>query len=252
MHEIATEEMTPEFLACWRAAGSHLDLQVQDGVRSWIRAHPFPPFLEHLSFRLGNQLFFVRVVDASGRLVGPGALDGLIAVAEGNRGHPCLLPMNKMSTGNVWVAARAGWGLVDCRTDDAVDPVLLITDEKIEMTDWETHDFAVQVVREHLQGKGRKLMSWQSNPSVDPAIWFFGEDEKPEWVVVRVVRYPAQRASRPSNLADIASACEAIGSRGHFATVALASSDQFLASPKDSVMPLYRGHGMQVQFPGLD
>ncbi len=58
MYDVASEEMTPEFLECWRAAGAHLNRQVQDGIQSWIRAQPYPPFLEHLSFRLGNQLFF--------------------------------------------------------------------------------------------------------------------------------------------------------------------------------------------------
>jgi hypothetical protein len=63
MYEISIDEMTPEFLECWRAAGKHLNNQVQGGINTWLRAHPSPPFLEHLSFRLGNQLFFVRVVE---------------------------------------------------------------------------------------------------------------------------------------------------------------------------------------------
>lgn len=61
MHNIEMQEMSPDFLKCWQAAGMHLDKQVQGGIKSWLRAHPYPPVLEHLSFRLGNQLFFVRV-----------------------------------------------------------------------------------------------------------------------------------------------------------------------------------------------
>jgi hypothetical protein len=56
-----------------------------------------------------------------------------------------------------------------------VDPRALVTDERIEMTDWELHDMAVQVVREHLQQQGFELMSWQGNPEVDPSIWFIGK-----------------------------------------------------------------------------
>ena len=63
MYEIEMQEMSEAFLPCWKAAGIHLSKQVDGGIQSWLRAHPYPPFLEHLSFRLGNQLFFVRVED---------------------------------------------------------------------------------------------------------------------------------------------------------------------------------------------
>lgn len=56
MYEIEMHEMTPAFHACWQAAGNHLNRQVDSGIQSWLRADPYPPFLEHLSFRLGNQL----------------------------------------------------------------------------------------------------------------------------------------------------------------------------------------------------
>ena len=63
MHEIEMQEISPEFLKCWHAAALHLNKQVQGGIQAWLRNNPYPPFLEHLSFRLGNQLFFVRVED---------------------------------------------------------------------------------------------------------------------------------------------------------------------------------------------
>jgi len=67
-------QMSRAFFGCWQAVGEHLDRQVDSGIRSWLRAHPYPPFLEHLSFRLGNQLFFVRVEDVDGNVEGtPGA-----------------------------------------------------------------------------------------------------------------------------------------------------------------------------------
>ena len=47
----------------WSAAGRHLSHQAGGQVQSWLRAHLTPPFLEHLSFSLGNQLFFIRVED---------------------------------------------------------------------------------------------------------------------------------------------------------------------------------------------
>jgi hypothetical protein len=141
-------------------------------------------FLEHLSFRLGNQIFFVRLEDVDGKLEVPASRQTLLTIAEGCKGHPCLLPMQRERGG--WIAARSGWGLLDLRTGRSLDPVSLVSGERIEMTDWELQDFAVQIVRDHLEKQGRKLMSWQGNPSVDPSIWLVG-DHGPEWVVVRAV-----------------------------------------------------------------
>jgi hypothetical protein len=87
--------MTEAFFPCWKAAGIHLSKQVDGGIQSWLRAHPYPPFLEHLSFRLGNQLFFVRIEDVDGKAQGPGTIRGLAAAARDGNGHACILPMKK-------------------------------------------------------------------------------------------------------------------------------------------------------------
>jgi hypothetical protein len=53
MHKIDTTPMTSAFQSCWYAAAKHLEAQGQGGI-NWLRAHPFPPYLEHLSLRLGE------------------------------------------------------------------------------------------------------------------------------------------------------------------------------------------------------
>jgi hypothetical protein len=42
MYKIETQEMSPEFLKCWQAAGIHIDNQVQGGMKSWLKATPYP------------------------------------------------------------------------------------------------------------------------------------------------------------------------------------------------------------------
>ena len=252
MYEIEMEEMSPEFLECWKAAGEHLDKQVQGGFPSWLRAHPYPPFLEHLSFRLGNQLFFVRVEDVNGRTVGPGNLSGLLRVADANNGHACLMPMGKKHIENQWVPDKNGWGLIDAGTKRAIDPCALVTDEKIEMTPWELQDLSVQVVRDHLMNQGYHLMSWQGDPEIDPAIWFVGDSKEPEWVVVRATRYPESSPPKPTNWQSIAIRCQRLSNIGHFASVAMASSEQPFESEDEPVVPLWRGHAMHVSFAGLE
>ena len=252
MYEIEMQEMSTEFLKCWQAAGMHLNKQVQGGIQSWLRAHPYPPFLEHLSFRIGNQLFFVRVEDVDEKLKGPGTLRGLHSIAEGNKGYACLMPMKKTFLGNKWVPEESGWGLIDAVTKALIDPFTLVTDEKIEMSSWELHDMAVQIVRDYLKNEGYQLMSWQSNPDVDPAIWFVGDSQGPEWVVVRAIRYPANKALRPEKWQVIAHQCSHMSKIGHFASVAIVSTDQKFESDIEPAVPLWRGHAMHVRFTGFE
>jgi hypothetical protein len=137
-------------------------------------------------------------------------------------------------------------------TGAPVEPLELVSDEKIEMTDWEVQDMAVQVVRNNLIEQGYQLMSWQSNPDVDPSIWFVGESKAPEWVVVRAVSYPEKQARQPDNWESIAAQCARLSKIGHFASVALVSADQPFESDDEDAVPLWRGYGMYVRFTGLE
>jgi hypothetical protein len=248
MYEIEMNEMSEAFLPCWRAACIHLSNQVDGGITSWLRAHPYPPFLEHLSFRLGNQLFFVRVEDVDGKVQGPGNDRGFITAARMANGRACVLPMKKEYISGAWVADMPGWGLLDADTLRPVHPVDLVTDEKIEMTHWEVHHMAVQVIRDHLQKKGFELMAWQANPDVDPAIWFIGKSRRPEWVVVRSATFPANSASRPENWPAIAARCSRLSSIGHFASVAVVSCEQPFDADNEAPVPLWRGHAIHAAF----
>jgi len=206
----------------------------------WLRSHPNPPVLEHLSFRVGNQLFFVHVVDIDRKVHGPGTIHGLKSVADGNNGHACILLMKKDLIGN-WAAVGGNEGLFDIDSQEPIDPFSLITEEKIEMSSWEIHDMGVQVVRDYIQKQGFELMSWQSNPQVDPAIWFVGESKGPEYIVVRAAHH--ERPERPENWNDISMGCSRMSKIGHFASVGLISARN---------LPLWRGGGMMISFHGLE
>jgi len=119
------------------------------------------------------------------------------------------------------------------------------------MTSWELQDMAVQIVRDYLEKQGYHLMSWQSNPDVDPAIWFLGDDQTPEWVVVRGIRYPANKALKPENWQAITDQCAHMSRTGHFASVALVSTVQRFESENQPVIPLWRGYPIHIHFNGL-
>jgi hypothetical protein len=251
MHDWDMTMMSQDFYACWRHAGRHLDALMDGGKRSWLRAHPYPPFIEHFAFRLGNQIFFVRVEDADGKIESPGDPEHLLNRASDADSHACVMPMRRHRDGDTWQPAEAGWGLLDAVTGESVDPLSLVSDELIEMTDWEVQDMAVEVVRQHVESKGHKVTSWQGDPRIDPSIWFIGDSKQFEWVIVRAVRYPTRRAQQPDNWNEIAAGCAKLGSIGHFASVALASSKQRDARD-DSIVPLWRGHAMHIAFEGLE
>lgn len=249
MYEISMQHMSPDFFRCWQAAGKYLSMQVDGGLQTWLRAHPDPPFLEHLSFRLGNQSFFVRVVDVDNVVEGPGSLEGLFTVAKGCNGYACLMPMKKDRISDEWRPNLTDWGLVDAHTREVVNPSLLVSDDKVEITDWELHDFAVQIVRGYLKDNEYEIDQWQGNPDVDPAIWFKGSEGGLEWVVVRAVRFPEEKANPPSNWRNIAKDCAVNSEIGHFASVSFASIDQ---PGSDLTVPIWRGYGTHVRFAGLE
>jgi hypothetical protein len=242
--QLPMREPTREFAAVWRAAAQHLQHHGDDTL-SWLRAHLHPPFLEHLSFRMGNQLYFI-CLDADGAApFTDRESDALQYIADVCDGHACRMPMRQSPGG--WIAREPGWGLVSLESGRPVDPVDLITDELIEMTAWELQDFAVQIVRDQLEKDGVEIMSWQSSPDVNPSLWFVG-DQGPEWVVVRAYGYPEKEPSRPANWGAIEASCSSVGTRGHFATVGIANAED---QSSGSVTPLWRGHGMAVVYKGL-
>lgn len=250
MYEIEMSEPTEKFARCWSSAGKHLCNIAKYPVQGWLKDDLVPPFLEHMSFRLANQLFFVRLVDAENHLEVPGNPNGVLSIAEGCNGHACIMPMRQ--SGMDWVVDAPGWGLLDAKSGNPIDPVMLVTDDKIEMTEWEIQDLGVQVVRAHVVDQlNRSIMSSQGNPDIDPSIWFVGDDG-PEWIVVRAVRFPEKEAVMPENIQEIGRSCAHICDIGHFASVSIANSDVFESDNEISIAPPpYRGHELKIAFGGL-
>jgi hypothetical protein len=246
MHDIHMHHPQAAFGECYVAAGKHLEKLGGEGLR-WIKADLSPPFLEHLSFRIGNQVFFVRLEDSDRRNEFPSTREGLLIIADGWRGHACVMPMQQSLAG--WTPVLPGWGLFELASGRTIDPYALVTAEPVEMTAWELQDLAVQIVRDHLSNAGREIMSSQGNPEVEPALWFVGY-RGPEFVVVRAARYPARVAPRPVNWQRIEDSCASVSRTGHFASVAIAGASQVFQQGAPTV-PLFRGRPFHIAFAGL-
>lgn len=250
LQNIGPETLTRPFMEAWQTAGRHIQQQ-SGGQTLWLRDNLHQPISEHLSFRLGNRLFFVFVealIGAKAELPFEARRAArFLSSADTAGAIPCRIRLHR--NGNGWAVHGSGWGLVHVETGDPVDPPALVDDQPIEMTDWELHDFAIQVVRNHLSQQSKDVTEWQSNLGIDPSIWFQDGNQRC-WVVVRAARYPETEAPKPTSLPQLAAACAADGDRGFFASVVAANRDDaFDGSPPT---PLYRGCGMYVRFTGLE
>lgn len=250
MCEIDHGELPIEFVSAWQCAARHIQKMEQEGVQL-LHANLNPPLAEHLSFRLGNQLFFVYV-DVDALPFVEKRKDLFLSVASAAKATPCILKMEYRR--GTFEPTYSGWGLVDAVTERAVSPTDMVSNECIEMSGWELYDFAVQVVRSHLEKEGEKVFSERSSLHIDPSLWF--EDKSgPCWVVVRATRHPKKKAELPENIEDIKQSSSRVSRRGFFASVTVASfDDPFdpLAEKNGNFVPLYRGNLMLCRFEGIE
>ena len=148
---------TQDFIDCYSVVLNHLLIK-SDNALVWQKHHPSPPFLEHLSFHLGNQSFFIRLFDINLELEEPGNQDGTFKAGKLFNGTACYIAVKKVDS--EWVIAADGWGLFlhenrapDFPNDRPINPPALITDKKIPLNDAEYHYKAVLGMMEMLSEK---------------------------------------------------------------------------------------------------
>jgi len=240
-HAIEQDPPSNSFIAAWNTAGKHIQQQADTGF-NWLRANLNLPMAEHLSFRIGNQIFFVFInaAEFSHKFNGT----AFNRVYKEANAIPCLLDMEE-SLGS-WKVSRAGWGLIHAETGKEINPLNYVSDELIEMTDWELHDFAVSLVNSDLEKRGKTILGCQPSNHIDPSIWFEDDDGK-HFVVVRAGRYPASKIDQPENISDIKQSCSPHSLSGYFASIIFANSDDPFdpdANQNGNYLPLYRGHAV--------
>lgn len=252
MYDIDNEAPTEEFRLAYAGARRHIGSLESDGIQ-WLKSSPQPPFLDHISFLLGNQAFFIRLEDLDSILQVPGNTDGLLRISEGCNGHACRLVMKKRIEGG-WQPALPGWSLLDAISGKPVDPPSLVTDEEIELTDWEVADFAVQLVAHRLAEEGRCITSAVGHPDVYPHIWINANNTL-EWVIVGAARHPATYPSLTADMKNVARHLASKGFKtGYFASVVLASIDDPFdpaAASNGNYRPLNRGVAAVARYSGL-
>lgn len=258
MYVIPEQDFSDGFQDLCLAAMNHIVSISDPNVIRWIKSSFQPPFMEHFSFFYGNQAFFVIACDGAGDVKFPGNPELLELVANEWNGHACCMRMRLVE--GAWLPECDGWGLIENHGIEVpstfgenavgyrfnrIHPPSLITDERMVMTDWEFHDFAIQAVRQLLSDEGYKIISWQTDPRVVPSIIFEGSDGI-EWAIVEGWRYGKPKPKPPSNWKETEDHLERrTGSqRGHFAILGA-------TNPDGDDQPLWRGDGLHLHWQGL-
>lgn len=250
MDEAEFRFLSRDLRGCWVAAGNHLDSRMDiDGEnQTWINAK-FGGTTEHFSFRLGNQLFLVRLEMMTEGKDFPFSKEDVQALADECNGQALLMPMEFSQDG--WRPVHPGWGTLSMKTGELIEPTELVTDELVEISDWEVQNFACQIACTQLQQAGHKISPWGTYAEVDPSI-FLEVENGSECVIVRGIRHGAEKLSKPWNLEKFANEQKAKGRGGHFVSVTVCNADQgFVDNNTKQILPIYRGHAMHVSYSGM-
>ncbi len=167
-----------------QAMADKLDVQI-DWLTDCREAHG--PVIEHVSFICKNRVYFVQVVDNSGAQAFPGGSEqDMRRIAREWGGISCWMPMRGTPDADGvlnWDCVLPSWGLLNVVDEEPVNPDVIGLSEPLAMSAWELHDDAVRRVRDTLANAGRTILSWNSDPAVEPSIWIAGKSA-PEFVVV--------------------------------------------------------------------
>ena len=157
---------------------------------SWLKSELTRPSFDHFSIAYKNQVFsiLIDIRDENGNsFLPPEFLKRQLVESEKNNLIPCLFPVivENMDASTARILDNSNWNLFNSISGDCIIPENLISDNKIEMSQWELHNFAIMQMRFMLKEKGFKIVSFQNVIGVDPQIWFVDLDGKNSWVVVR-------------------------------------------------------------------
>jgi len=225
------------------------EAQWQKGAH-WIKAEWTYPCFEHLTFAYKNQIFcvLIDIIDENSKksFLPNRYKKNLIDNCIKNNLIPCLYKVSvKDPTNPIFNTIKPvseGWNLYHAISNEKVIPEELVSNKKIEMSDWELYDFAIQVIRTYITNNLHcKVLSYQNVPEIDPQIWFEDTNHNECYVVVRYT-IGSEKVEMPQDINSIQLSLP--GYNGYFAGVGFKPDKYFDKK-------LYRGQGSNVYFDKL-
>lgn len=252
---------TQDFIDCYSVVINHLIIK-SDNALVLQKYHPAPPFLEHLSFHLGNQSFFVRLYDINGELEEPGNQDGTFKAGKLFNGIACYIAVDKVD--GEWTIAADGWGMFlhkdrapDFPNDKPINPPTLITDEKIPLNDAEYHYKAVLGMMEMLSDKFPDARFHPPNyyrSSVPHLLMHQPDKPYQEAFIIFTYRSPkdaSENDKRKKNIEETKANLMDFGFKTYVLDVVL-FSEREIGKDTDEIIPINRGEAYISTFNKLE
>lgn len=267
-YQIDPREPSRAFLHARNTAGIRLqEMFKQFGGRvesphdyRWIKADLTWPSFDHLTFAYRNQVFSVLVDlihDGRSTLSSQEVKRCIDACTEHNL-IPCVFAVNSRSI----TPLKEGWNLLHLENRTVVIPDDYVDDVKVEMSEWELRNFAIQIVRDHIKKSIQgDVLSYCDVIGIDPQIWFEDQQGNCSWVIVR--NYAQLTGGESKEFAGIERSNSQLAPYdGYLGSVSVASAEPFtvdldaklvpLAKRFDGSSPIYRGDGFYINFKGLE
>lgn len=226
-------------------AGNHIQQKINSLEEcNWIKAEMTRPFFDHFNFRYKNKVFSV-LIDIRDKdnnsFIPPEFIKRQLGESEKNNLVPCIFPVSVENFDASSVKTiSSGWNLVHTINHKEIVPENIATDEKVEMSPWEFHNFAIMQMRYMFKMQGIKVISFQDIIGVDPQIWFFDENGKQCWAIIRYGLKPDKEVPKPYDLTEITRRCFKFN--GFFASFVFYTEND----------KVYRGDKIKINFSGFE
>ena len=243
-------------------AGRHIQQMIGENKSNftWIRPQITRPSFDDLNFRYKNQVFsiLIKIFRNGKEMLDPRREETFIRETKANNLIPCVFPIEfefvptasahgfgilikpgETPSHELKLQDSTGWNLFHVATNERINPLDMADDTPVLMSNYEMQNFAIQIVRDHLQKDGLKLESFCDAPGITPQVWFQDKNGKMCWVCVaygsnaKNVKTPDISKFLNGALADY---------DGYFAPVGI--------QPIEGDKP-YRGIGYYVDYSGL-
>lgn len=132
------------------------------------------------------------------------------------------------------------WNLYDIRTNELVNPLVVATDEKVMMSDYEFNNMAVSIVKDYIRKEKMKFESYCDIIGIYPQIWFKDENDEMSWIYV-IYSTNGKFSNVSKELDKLITGMPQFN--GYIAQVGLACAE------KDGP---YRGAGFYIKFNGIE
>lgn len=242
----------------------------------WLKPELTSPAFEHFTFSYKNAVFatLVDVVEGGVHSLAPDDRRLLCDESAKYNLVPCVFTVHLErlvpgpdglfpgkvagTSGYRLLPAASGWNLTHANSGGPIDPFHFGRDTDTRMSEWELRNFAIGIVRRFgIEQEGLVMDSFCDIPGIDPQIWFHNPEGQRAWAIVRFQGVLDEAAAgefagfvdRNPHLA---------GYDGYFAPVSAVMADEVLLDRQkqvvplekryDGTAPLYRGHGMHVNF----